>query len=238
MLDGAAVLDAATGRIVLANHAATRMFGFASPEEMVGQNPLDYVPAEDRDQVARIMAEGFERDRGSPAEIRIRTKQGRLLWVSASASLMEYEGRKAALTTIRDMTSEKARDAALREAEHQYEGLFDGMLDGAVVLDISTFRIALANKAAAEMFGFESARDIIGDDPLRYIPEEDRDEVARRIALNLEGKGKNPAEIRVITSDKRQIWVSASASKIEYEGRTATLTTLRDITADKAKDAH
>ncbi len=57
------------------------------------------------------------------------------------------------------------------------------------------------------------------------------------IALNLEGKGKNPVEIRVNTRDKRQIWVSANASKIEYEGRTATLTTLRDMTADKAKDA-
>ncbi len=41
----------------------------------------------------------------------------------------------------------------------------------------------------------------------------------------------------MIGRDKREVWVSATATKVDYEGRTATLATLRDITADKAKDA-
>jgi PAS domain S-box-containing protein len=203
MLDGAVVLDAATATIVLANKAAARIFGFASPRDMVGVSPLDYVPEEDREQVVQMMAESFERDRGSPSEIRIMTKDKRMLWVSASVTIIEHEGKKATLTTVRDITSEKAKDAALREAERRYEHLFDGMLDGAVVLDISTFQIALANKAAADMFGFSSPLEIVGENPLSYIPEDDRDEVARQIALNLQGEGPNPAEVRVITRDKR-----------------------------------
>ena len=118
-----------------------------------------------------------------------------------------------------------------------YKRLFEKMLDGAVVLDATTGRIVLANKAAADMFGFSSPREIVGENPLSYIPKENRDEVARMIALNLQGEGKNPAEIRVITRDKRNLWISATATTIDHEGRTATLTTLRDITADKAKDA-
>jgi len=35
------------------------------------------------------------------------------------------------------------------------------MLDGAVVLDVSTFEIVLANKAAAEMFGFASPSEVV-----------------------------------------------------------------------------
>jgi len=237
MLDSAVVLDVTTGQIVLANKAAARIFGFPSPEEMVGLNPLDYVPQEDQEHVVQMMAESFEGDRQAPAEMRILTRDKRQVWVSASGTLIEYEGRKATLTTIRDITSERARDDALRDAERRYEHLFDGMLDGAVVLDISTFQIVLANKAAAEMFGFSSPREIVGENPLSYIPEEDRDAVAREIALNLQGEGSNPAEVRVITKDKRTLWVSATATTIDYEGRTATLTTLRDITADKAKDA-
>ncbi len=237
MLDGAVVLDATTARIMLANKAAARILGFASPEEMVGVSPLDYVPKEDQEHVARMIADSFERDRETPVEIRILTRDKRMVWVSASGTLIEHEGKKATFTTVRDITSEKAKDVALREAEHRYEHLFDGMLDGAVVLDLSTFQIALANKTAAKMIGYSSPREVIGENPLSYIPEDDRDEVARMIALNLEGKGKNPAEIRVVTRDKRILWVSATATTIDYEGRTATLTTLRDITADKAKDA-
>jgi PAS domain S-box-containing protein/putative nucleotidyltransferase with HDIG domain len=237
MLDGAVVLDVTTGRIALANKAAAMIFGFPSPEEMVGLNPLDYVAQEDHEHVAQMMAESFERDRQAPAEMRIITRDKRQVWVSASGTLIEHEGRKATFTTIRDITSERAKDAALRDAERRYEHLFDGMLDGAVVLDVSTFQIVLANKAAADMFGFSSPRELVGENPLSYIPEDDRDEVARQIALNLQGEGRNPAEIRVITRDKRNIWVSATANTIDYEGRTATLTTLRDITADKAKDA-
>ena len=190
MLDGAVVLDVTTGRIVLANKAAARIFGFPSPEEMVGLNPLDYVPQEDQEHVAQMMAESFERDRQTPAEMRIITRDKRQVWVSASGTLIEHEGKKATFTTIRDITSERAKDAALRDAERRYEHLFDGMLDGAVVLDISTFQIALANKAAADMFGFSSPREIVGENPLSYIPEEDRDEVARMIALNLQGEGQ------------------------------------------------
>jgi len=111
------------------------------------------------------------------------------------------------------------------------------MLDGAVVLDVSSFQIVLANKAAADMFGFASPREAVGENPLSYIPEEDRDGVARLIALNLEGKATNPAELRVLTTDKKERWISATATKVDYEGRTAILSTLRDLTSEKAKDA-
>ncbi|MBN2098835.1 MAG: PAS domain S-box protein, partial [Dehalococcoidia bacterium] len=237
MLDGAAVLDVATTQVLLANQAAASMLGFASPEEMVSENPLDYVPKEDQERVVHLVADSIERGYLPPTEIRLRNKDGRLMWVSLSASLIEHGGKKATLAIIRDITSDKEREAALREAESRYERLFDGMPDGAVVLDVSTFEIALANKAAAEMAGFDSPREVVGINPLSFIPEEDRDEVTRMIALNLEGKGPNPAEIRLVSRDKREIWVSATATRIEYEGRTATLATLRDITADKAKDA-
>ncbi len=57
MLDGIEVVDAATGKILIANAALAKIFGFASPEQMVGIDPLDYIPAEDRERVAGLMAE-------------------------------------------------------------------------------------------------------------------------------------------------------------------------------------
>ena len=91
MLDGAVVLDVTTGRIALANKAAAIIFGFPSPEEMVGLNPLDYVPQEDQERVAQMIVETLERDPETPSEIRIITRDKRIVWVSASATLIEHE---------------------------------------------------------------------------------------------------------------------------------------------------
>jgi len=237
ILDGALILDATTARILLANKAAAEMFGFASPEDMVGLNPLDYIPGEDRDFVAVLLAQGLEMDRPAPAEIRVRTKDGRVIWGSVTSALTQHEGRKATLITIREITSEKAKESALREAEQQYKSLFDGMFDGAAVLDTATSRVVLANQAAARMFGFLSPVEMAGQNPLDYIPEEERERAARLVADGIERGHLAPTEVRVRSKDGRLLWVSVGASVIEHLGKKATLITARDVTSEKEKEA-
>ncbi len=237
MLDGAVVLDVSSFKIVWASRVAAAMFGFASPREAVGENPLDYIPEDDRTRVAQLIAANLEGTNKSPTEIRVVTRDKKQIWISASASGIEYEGRQAVVSTMRDITAEKAREAALKEAEHRYQRLFDGMLDGALVLDIATFRVTLASRAAAAMFGFASPEEMVGENPLDYIPEEDRSYIVQMIATNIEGRHKDPAEVRVMTRDRRLIWVSATATEVYHEGKAAVITTMRDVTAEKAKDA-
>ncbi len=237
MLDGAVVLDIATFKIAWASRVAAAMFGFASPQEAVGQNPVDYIPEEDRNLVIQRIAANLEGTDKSPSEWRMMTRDGRRIWISASATEIEYEGRQAIVSTMRDITAEKEREAALREAEHRYGSLFDGMLDGALVLDVATFTVALVNKAGAAMFGFASPQEMIGENPMEYIPGEDHDRIIHMIAGNIEGRHKQTAELQVITRDKKRVWISATATQMQHEGRAAIIATMRDITADKAKDA-
>ena len=95
-LDGIEVIDAETGRIVLTNQAAAKIFGFDSPEDMIGINPLDYVPEEHREWVAGMMAESmFEKDLHQLLELRAMTRDGREIWVSAMGVRTEYQGSLA-----------------------------------------------------------------------------------------------------------------------------------------------
>ena len=50
------VVDGETGKMVLANRSVARMFGFKSPADMIGTNPMDYVLPEDLEWVASQMA--------------------------------------------------------------------------------------------------------------------------------------------------------------------------------------
>jgi len=65
-----------------------------------------------------------------------------------------------------------------------YKGIFDSTVEDIVVVDAATGQVALANKAAATIFGFDSPKDMVGSDPLRYIPQEDRERVAASMVEN------------------------------------------------------
>ncbi len=53
-LNGVVVIDAETRKVVVANAAVARIFGFESPEEVVGVNPLDLI-IEDRERVEKLL---------------------------------------------------------------------------------------------------------------------------------------------------------------------------------------
>jgi two-component system NtrC family sensor kinase len=107
-LDGLFVIDAETMKIVLANEAAAKMYGFDSVEDTVGANPLDFVSPEDRERIVKIVFEDmFQKDPRQVNEFRTMTKDGREIWISALGLRTEYQGRLAGLISLRDITKHK-----------------------------------------------------------------------------------------------------------------------------------
>jgi|GEM_PF-1988305 len=136
-LDGIEVIDAAGGRILLANQAAANMFDFATPEEMIGLNPLDYIPAEDRDRVGGMIAEYmFEKNLHEVIELRVMTKDGREVWVSAMGIRIAYQGKMAGLISLRDVTERRQVEQRLMDSERRYRLLAENITDGIWTTDL------------------------------------------------------------------------------------------------------
>jgi PAS domain S-box-containing protein len=136
-LDGIEVVDAETGTIVLANRAAARIFGFESPADMVGFNPLDHIPAEDRDRVPGMIAGRiFEKHTRSLIELRAMTNDGRKIWLSALGMSIDYQGKPAALLSLRDVTERKQIEQKLVDSEKRYRLLAENMSDGVWTTDM------------------------------------------------------------------------------------------------------
>ena len=106
------------GRFVTANPALARMFGYDSPEELLGSvaNIAEdlYVDPERREEFNRLVRrDGFV----SGFEVQIRRRDGGTMWASTSAraiydpggELVGYEG------TVEDITERKQAERALRE---------------------------------------------------------------------------------------------------------------------------
>jgi PAS domain S-box-containing protein len=112
------VISAETGLVVLANEATARMFGFASPDNLVGLDSMAYLRPEDREWVAEGMAGALtDKSWHEIAELQVRTNDGRWLWISGMAIQSEYQGKPALLVSLLDITSRKQAEETLRQSE-------------------------------------------------------------------------------------------------------------------------
>jgi len=119
-IDGAAVIDAETMKVVLANPTAAKMYGFDSMEEVTTANLLEYIHPDDRDRALNAIAEDlFEKDLRRIEEFRTLTKDGGVRWIAGVGTRVEYQGRLAGLISFRDITEQKHTDEKLRELYEQ-----------------------------------------------------------------------------------------------------------------------
>ena len=153
-LDGIFVLDAETMKVVLANKAIAKIYGFDSGEDIVGVNPLDFVYPEERDRVSRVIVEDmFEKDLRRIEEYRTTTKDGREVWISAFGTRTEYHGRLAGLISVRDITGKKQAEEALRESEERFRVLVEDSPLGVSVIG-KDGRYRYVNPKFVQIFGY------------------------------------------------------------------------------------
>jgi PAS domain S-box-containing protein/putative nucleotidyltransferase with HDIG domain len=231
LLEGAMVIDADSRKVVLANKAAAIMLGYLSPEAMPGIDPVEHFSQGDREGVACLI-EGSLGEGGLQREIDagVVALDGRKLRVTAVVVATEHEGRPAGLLLMKDITAQRAEEA-VRASEANYRGLFEHTQTAVQVISIETGRVVLANEAAARMWGFPSAHDVIGLDPMEFIEPADRGWVAERMAEALSDRRLDEAvEMRVRAQDGRWVWLSAVGARTDYQGRPALLISMLDVT--------
>jgi len=108
------------GRLVSCNTAFARILGFASREECMATPLVDsYQAAEERRVfVSRLMNE----DSLSNFESKMNTRDGRIVWILETATLLERDGGESVIEgTIVDITLRKEAEEALKTAKHSAE---------------------------------------------------------------------------------------------------------------------
>jgi two-component system NtrC family sensor kinase len=232
---GTIVIDTEALRIVMANQAAAKIFGFSSAEEGIGADILDFVAPEEKEKVLELIRkELFEHDSRQTFDLQAVTKDGRTIWISATGARIMHGDRLAGLLSFADITERKLAEERLRQSEENYKTLFNSSVIGTIVLDAETRKAVMANQAAAKIFGFSSPQEGIGRNPLDFVPPEDREMVREVIRQDLfEQDVRRTAEFRSVTKSGRDIWLSVTAARIMHEGRLAGLISFTDITEQK-----
>ena len=220
------------GIIVYANPAVERIFGY-QPNELIGDDIRMLMPVRYRASHRRGMSEYVRTGRRSldwhgMEFIGLHRDRQELTLEVAFGEFVGSEGRRF-IATLRDMTDRRAAEAALRDSEARYRGLFERVPVGVYRTSLKG-EILDANPKLVELLGYADPADVIGR-PAQdfYVDPTDR-EVWRHQLEEEEAPGGH--EIQLVRSDGSTIWLRDSGRELRdesgeivgYEG------TLEDVT--------
>ncbi len=230
-LNGVVVIDAETKKVMVANAALARIFGFDSPDDVVGVNPLELI-IEDRERVEQLLMEGLlGRDLNEAVEFKAIRLDGSEVWVSAAGVRTEYQGRLAGLVSIRDITQQRQAEIALRESQRRMQSIFDSTGDGIVVLD-SVGRVTAANRRIRDVGGW-TLEDIMGKpfDEMAMFRPEDIEKMVNVFVPVISGKASPVMEVQCATKAGAKLDLEIRVSPLKRDEEViGIIAVLRDIT--------
>ncbi|MGK2882603.1 MAG: diguanylate cyclase domain-containing protein [Mycobacterium sp.] len=147
----------ADGRVVYVNPAGVRDIGAKRPEELVGRWIADFVhPGSVGPMLARIAALRRDGDSSEPSEAVMLRIDGRPIDAEAVSVLTSWNGKPAYQVIFRDLTAQKAADAAVRYqaalVEHVSDAIVATTLSG-VVTSWNPAAEAIYRRPAARALG-------------------------------------------------------------------------------------
>lgn len=111
------VADEVGNNLLYVNEEWTRVYGY-SKEEAMKLKPIDFVAPEQRAFILENAAKRMmEKDPLTRYELKTITKSGEIKYFDFSPSIIQYNGRKAFLTTAIDITAQKKAEDKLRKSE-------------------------------------------------------------------------------------------------------------------------
>jgi PAS domain S-box-containing protein/putative nucleotidyltransferase with HDIG domain len=231
------VISGETGLVVLANQATARIFGFASPDDLIGVDSMEYLLPEDRDRVVSQMAQALvEENWNESTELRVRTNDGRLLWINGMVTHTEYQGKPALLISLLDVTSRREAELKVAESEEKNRLLIDNAAEGIAVVQDGVLKFV--NPRVTELAGYP-AQELLFRSFTDLVHPDDRQMVADYYVKRLKGEEvSHTYHFRVIHKEGATRWAEINAVLFKWEGKPAILAMLNDITENKqAEDA-
>ncbi|MGY6217208.1 PAS domain S-box protein [Methylolobus aquaticus] len=171
---GVCAADRESGRIVFANDAACRMFGYPH-DQLIGMPPSQLIPPAEFDHVVSKLEQALQGKTPIDESIPLARADGSVFRTDIRNALIEIDGRPCLLSLFTDITERMRATEALRESEaraqrqlSELQAIYDSIPLGLCVLDREV-RYLRINPRLAAINGVPAA-DHIGKTVDEIIP--------------------------------------------------------------------
>ncbi|MFA6412301.1 MAG: PAS domain S-box protein [Syntrophales bacterium] len=205
-------------------------------EELLGKSFGNFIHPDDR---AMVREYHLKRQQGQPAptryELRVLKPDASIVYLDISTVEIIYQGEKAVLAYVKDITARKQSERSLRESEERYRTILEGIEDGYQEVDIKG-NFTFFNESFRKIFGY-SKEELLGTNFRSYAADEETaDRVYRAYnEMYLTGTPIQRFEWDILTKDgvRRTVEFSASLLRDEEGHRRGFMGIVRDVTDRK-----
>jgi len=226
--DAIIIADSKTGTILDANKNAETMLGY-SREEIIGMNQSKLHPQEKTEHYKKHFEDHIQKENVTDSEAEVVRKDGTIVPVSISASVIEINNKKIIQGIFRDMTERKKVEQQIKFQSNLLENVSD-----AVIATDMQYNIRFWNKTAEKQYGW-TAEEVIGQPMEKFIINDyfgcSLDVILQKISQDGSWKGE-------VTQNRRDgvripIISTVSIIKNEQNQPTGFIAINRDITERK-----
>jgi PAS domain S-box-containing protein len=122
-------------KILFANPAVVKMFGFKSIGEIIGKNALDFIESKYRKRAIKDQLLVSTGKGGFLDTYEATTADGKKIWVECMGSKIKYKGKTSNVVFIRDTTYRQKTWDELVKLEERYRILAETSVDGILTID-------------------------------------------------------------------------------------------------------
>jgi PAS domain S-box-containing protein len=142
------------GNFLYGNLKCEEIIGYRR-EELIGKNflELNILSENSLNKAIQLLQANMEGKPTGPDEIELISKEGRLIPVEISTSVVQRMGQRIVLAFVRDITDRKRAVEALRESEEKYRWMLDNMADVITVMDMN-LRFTYVSPSIIRMRGY------------------------------------------------------------------------------------
>jgi PAS domain S-box-containing protein len=220
------------GRFTFVNKHALSMFGYTEEEFEKGLTALQMVVPEQRNRALENLKISLDGESLGHEYIMLR-KDGSTFPSIIHSTPIIREGQPIGLRGIVvDITARKKVEQALQERELLLSSLVDNMLDATLILDWSG-NILFANNAAVALVDLNGSVEHNGLNIRDFLHPEHAQDAFDHLNRVKDDKGGFLWQYKIITRKGREKWIESLGTKIRFNGSSANVVNLRDITERK-----
>ena len=221
------------GKIVYINTAGAKLLGFDSPEEVIGRTGVDFVAAESREALRGRIRRIYEESAVTPlTEAKVVRRDGQVVDVESTGTLITYQGKPALQAVIRDITDRKKAERVLHESEEKYRDLYEEA--PIPYFSISRDgRVQSANKRAVELLGYR-LDELIGRSVIDLYKDSPEGKAKALSLFQRYSAGEDviDEELEMCKADGDSVWVSLTSHYV-WDTSEGTRSMVVDITERK-----
>ncbi|HEX6509519.1 MAG TPA: EAL domain-containing protein [Chloroflexota bacterium] len=229
------------GHLQYVNNAAESMLGW-NDLDMRGRSFHDLVHTCDgitRDRTCPLLIPPLPSVAVSEEELELKRIDGSTLPVSTTISpIIADERISGCVISFRDIGARKRAEDALRRSEERYRTLVDTSPDSILLTDMFSY-IAVANRRAAALYGYDDRAELVGVGALELLVPEDRPRAVRDKRNTIKEGSLHSLQYTALRKDGTTFPVELSSSVIMDEDRkpAAIIMVGRDITQRRTAEA-